>query len=177
MIPPPALAPPPPLAWVLLLTARILGDHAPSLGLEAHLVSSWQETHPKGTDLPQTHVQNCLAHQLLPPSLCMPRKLRQNGGAVLLARPGTMAPLTWDALKHSTGCRHPDVRVCPQVPSLFPRVPARTASSDTPVGKLSGGDTRSPAPGRSPQYPLCALPTMTPTHGAATRPPLPPPLP
>lgn len=52
--------------------------------------------------------------------------------------PAPKAPLTSDALKHSIGCRHPDVRVCPQVPSLFARVPACTAPR-TLQRKLSWG--------------------------------------
>lgn len=43
-------------------------------------------------------------------------------------------------------------------------------SSDTPMGKLFRGDTE-PSSGEVLAYPLCALPAMTPAHGAATRPP------
>lgn len=88
--------------------------------------------------------------------------------------PVPMASLIEDALKHSTRYRHPDVPVCPQVPSLFPRVPACTAAR-TLQRKLSRGDIE-PSSREVPAYPLCALPAMTPAHSAATRPP-PPPLP
>lgn len=88
--------------------------------------------------------------------------------------PVPMASLIEDALKHSTRYRHPDVPVCPQVPSLFPRVPACTAAR-TLQRKLSRGDIE-PSSREVPAYPLCVLPAMTPAHSAATRPP-PPPLP
>lgn len=58
--------------------------------------------------------------------------------------------------------------MCPEVPSLFPRVPVCTSRGNYP------GDTE-PSSREVPAYPLCALPAMTPAHGTASRPPPPAP--